>query len=418
MYMRLGFAVAIHVDPDVLLVDEVLAVGDEGFTHKCLDKFAEFKRARQDDPARHALARPRRAVLRRSALARCAADRRVSEIRARDRGRLRHRRRRSRRKSQLAAADAKAQESAVDGRRPTNRRRRDPPDHPIETAEAAGGHVPRNQKGRWGSREVEITDVLLTSDDGEPRPRVSYQAAGWTSGFACVPPIAIDDFVIGIRHLQRRRSLLLRHQYEPRGSQRRADLRRRRGDVHHRQPGSGRGNLQAGCRRPQGWTAIRTTITGSCHVPCEVTDAGRRHLSAPASVARSRTESRSRRVGDPGVRIRLERASRASLTAGQAVAFVQRRLRVGGKIRCLHERRVRPPASGTRPLPADARALGDALIVGLNGDASVRRNKGAERPINPERGARARYSRASRASTRVVIFDDDTPAEIIRTAAA
>lgn len=44
MYMRLGFAVAIHVDPDVLLVDEVLAVGDEGFTHKCLDKFSEFKR--------------------------------------------------------------------------------------------------------------------------------------------------------------------------------------------------------------------------------------------------------------------------------------------------------------------------------------------------------------------------------------
>src|SRR6478735_5967541 len=44
MYMRLGFAVAIHVNPDVLLVDEVLAVGDEGFTHRCLDKFAEFKR--------------------------------------------------------------------------------------------------------------------------------------------------------------------------------------------------------------------------------------------------------------------------------------------------------------------------------------------------------------------------------------
>src|SRR5712664_899144 len=43
-YMRLGFAVAINVDPDVLLVDEVLAVGDEGFTHKCLDKFAEFRR--------------------------------------------------------------------------------------------------------------------------------------------------------------------------------------------------------------------------------------------------------------------------------------------------------------------------------------------------------------------------------------
>jgi hypothetical protein len=44
MYMRLGFAVAIHVDPDVLLVDEVLAVGDEAFTQKCLDKFSELRR--------------------------------------------------------------------------------------------------------------------------------------------------------------------------------------------------------------------------------------------------------------------------------------------------------------------------------------------------------------------------------------
>jgi len=44
MYMRLGFAVAVHVDPEVLLVDEVLAVGDQSFTHKCLDKFSEFRR--------------------------------------------------------------------------------------------------------------------------------------------------------------------------------------------------------------------------------------------------------------------------------------------------------------------------------------------------------------------------------------
>src|SRR5215475_2668720 len=43
MYMRLGFAVAINVNPDVLLVDEVLAVGDEAFTHKCLDKFRECR---------------------------------------------------------------------------------------------------------------------------------------------------------------------------------------------------------------------------------------------------------------------------------------------------------------------------------------------------------------------------------------
>jgi ABC-2 type transport system ATP-binding protein len=42
-YVRLGFAVAVHVDPDVLLVDEVLAVGDEAFQKKCLAKIAEFR---------------------------------------------------------------------------------------------------------------------------------------------------------------------------------------------------------------------------------------------------------------------------------------------------------------------------------------------------------------------------------------
>src|SRR5207248_10444381 len=45
MYMRLGFAVAIHLDPDVLLVDEVLAVGDEYFQHKCFAKLEEFRKS-------------------------------------------------------------------------------------------------------------------------------------------------------------------------------------------------------------------------------------------------------------------------------------------------------------------------------------------------------------------------------------
>jgi ABC-2 type transport system ATP-binding protein len=44
MYVRLGFAVAVNVEPDILLVDEVLAVGDEAFQRKCLERVAMFQR--------------------------------------------------------------------------------------------------------------------------------------------------------------------------------------------------------------------------------------------------------------------------------------------------------------------------------------------------------------------------------------
>ena len=44
MFMRLGFSIAINVNPDILLVDEVLAVGDASFVPKCLDKINEFRR--------------------------------------------------------------------------------------------------------------------------------------------------------------------------------------------------------------------------------------------------------------------------------------------------------------------------------------------------------------------------------------
>jgi len=60
-----------------------------------------------------------------------------------------------------------------------------------------------------------------------------------------------------------------------------------------------------------------------------------------------------------------------------------------------------------------ARRHGDVLIVGLNSDASVRRNKGPSRPINPEQ-ERAEVLEALECVDAVSIFDDETPAEIIR----
>jgi len=60
-----------------------------------------------------------------------------------------------------------------------------------------------------------------------------------------------------------------------------------------------------------------------------------------------------------------------------------------------------------------ARTLGDALIVGVNSDRSVRANKGPSRPITPE-AERAELLAALACVDAVAIFDEDTPAEIIK----
>ena len=195
MYMRLGFAVAIHVDPDVLLVDEVLAVGDEGFTHKCLDKFAEFKR------------RGKTILLVTHSLG--LVERFCDEALWLDRGRIKGSgdpKRivgayitdvEKREEQELAAGDARARESAsaaiVSPDEPASAVL---PDNPVETATGPADMF-RATEGRWGSREVEVTDVALLGADGQAG-HVFQSGEPVEMRIRLRAPLPVDDFVVGI----------------------------------------------------------------------------------------------------------------------------------------------------------------------------------------------------------------------------
>ena len=156
MYMRLGFSVATHVDPDVLLVDEVLAVGDEGFTHKCLDKFADFKRRGKtvllvthqlnlverfcdeavwlDHGRKLGEGDPKRIV-----------DAYVADVATEE-------------DQYLATADEKAQQESEAA----------PPQAPPAPVDDPTGDMMKATEGRWGTRQVEIAEVVLADASGEP----------------------------------------------------------------------------------------------------------------------------------------------------------------------------------------------------------------------------------------------------------
>jgi len=161
MYMRLGFAVAVHVDPEVLLIDEVLAVGDQSFTLKCLDKFAEFRRRNRtimlvthsldlvekfcdqalwlDKGKNHGEGEPRRVVAQYLIDVGKAEEQLLAREEA---GRVAQ-----------AVADA-----PVEAERPA-----DPAD-----AGDAPADMFKATEGRWGTREIEITQAMLVGEDGEP----------------------------------------------------------------------------------------------------------------------------------------------------------------------------------------------------------------------------------------------------------
>ena len=196
MYMRLGFAVAIHVDPDVLLVDEVLAVGDEGFTHKCLDKFAEFRRRGKTILlVTHSLGLVERfcdeALWLDDGRLKGAGDPRASSAPTSPT---------SRTAEETQLADGRRQGARV-GRwrsRPTNRPTAVLPRPPDRDREGAGATCSRPTEGRWGSREVEITDVMLAGRRWRTRARVPFRRCRWRSASRCARRSQIDDFVFGI----------------------------------------------------------------------------------------------------------------------------------------------------------------------------------------------------------------------------
>ncbi len=184
MYMRLGFAVAIHVDPDVLLVDEVLAVGDEAFTHKCLDKFAELRRRGRtvllvthsldlvtrfcdealwlDGGVAKAQGDPKRVV---DAYLMAVAKTENVELEAGDR------------QTQIETAAALPLEAP-----PTAER---PPD------------MFQAVEGRWGSREVEIVGVDLTGPDGQAA-HVFQSGEPMQVRLRVQPRHPVSDFVFGV----------------------------------------------------------------------------------------------------------------------------------------------------------------------------------------------------------------------------
>jgi ABC-type polysaccharide/polyol phosphate transport system ATPase subunit len=195
MYMRLGFAVAIHVDPEVLLVDEVLAVGDEGFTHKCLDKFAEFKRRGKTILlVTHSLGMVERfcdeALWLDAGRIKGSGDPKrivgayVTDVEKRE-------------EQELAANDAKArQEANASIVSPDEAASAVLPDNPVETATAQGDMF-RAAEGRWGSREVEITQVDFVGPDGLSG-HVFHSGDRVDVRIRLRAPLPIDDFVVGI----------------------------------------------------------------------------------------------------------------------------------------------------------------------------------------------------------------------------
>jgi ABC-type polysaccharide/polyol phosphate transport system ATPase subunit len=179
MYMRLGFAVAIHVDPDVLLIDEVLAVGDEAFTRKCLDKIGELRR------------RGKTIVLVSHSLG--LVERMCDEVLWLRGGRKADEGDPKRVVDAYLTYVAGGEEALL----AQEERARVEAGTPLPAPGKDPGEIAGYRVGRWGSREVEITRVQLLDDRGHVR-HVYVPGETLTVAMDVRAERPVEDFVFGL----------------------------------------------------------------------------------------------------------------------------------------------------------------------------------------------------------------------------
>jgi ABC-type polysaccharide/polyol phosphate transport system ATPase subunit len=179
MYMRLGFAVAIHVDPEVLLIDEVLAVGDEAFTRKCLDKIAEFhRRGKTILFVTHSLG---------------LVEKMCDDVLWLRHGRPADRGDPKRVVDAYLTYVAGGEEALLQARQAAAADVATTADEPLPQAGPGTGYRP----GRWGRREIEIRAVRL--EDARGRERHVFVAGETVTLVLSVhAKEPVDDFVFGI----------------------------------------------------------------------------------------------------------------------------------------------------------------------------------------------------------------------------
>jgi len=169
MYMRLGFSVAINVNPEILLIDEVLAVGDASFIPKCLDRIDDFRRRKKTilfvshDLATVEKICDRVVWLKNGRVTAVGEPKRIVDAYLQD----------------VTMKQEKAFEKKSEG-----------------TASVESGGEERREN-RWGRREIEIRTVTLRSLQGQPK-HVFSPDEGMIIEMDVAAPSPASDFVFGV----------------------------------------------------------------------------------------------------------------------------------------------------------------------------------------------------------------------------